>query len=671
MILFLLPALLAAQQPDSLDSLGSGSLTIVRGHRPTANGEFVRDPGALESQAVTDAAGLLQGLPGSHVFTNSRGEVLVSIRGSQERQVAVYQDGAPLALPWDQRIDLSLVPSALVSRVELVRGTPSVLHGPWASGGVVNLATRSRARDSARTTASLQVGTGGKIAADAVANRTSGNHSLLVGAGWISRDAIATSDASDSPELPPATESQPSTQSRTNSDLGSRWAMARAVTRPTPGSEFGLSAQIVDGSKGDPPSGFAGDAARFWRIPLWRILRVAADARLRPASWLGANGSVWATQLHQQIDKYASDNYGLRNGREDGLDQDWGARLVANAYRGQSADASFSVQGDYAEHIQTDLAYNPTGKATAGPELTFRQILASTGLEAGWRPVPRVRLEVGGAWDVRTTLEAGDKPAGSDESALGATTNLEWNPVEGISAFVASGSRTRFASPRELYGEALKTFAPNPDLKPETYRSVEGGITWTRSRIQTRSSVFLRQTLELIDQTRIPDPSAPKKPLRKRINLDRTWARGLEGQIALQAFERLALEADALWLDAWADDTLSRSYSPSGHLTKTPELIAHAGAKVKFPASLTGAVGWEYKGQAWDRHPDPARRELVSLGSSQIWALHLGWSGLGQASMPSLEIGLHLENVFDTPSQPQLGLPDPGRTVTASLRLEI
>ena len=68
------------------------------------------------------------------VRRNSRGEMELSVRGSDSRQAAVLMDGVPLTLGWDHRADPSLVPLGGVERITLVRGLQSLLHGPNVLG---------------------------------------------------------------------------------------------------------------------------------------------------------------------------------------------------------------------------------------------------------------------------------------------------------------------------------------------------------------------------------------------------------------------------------------------------------------------------------------------------------------------------------------------------------
>jgi iron complex outermembrane receptor protein len=66
----------------------------------------------------------------------------VSIRGSTSDDVVVLLDGLPLNSAAGGGVDLSTIPKAWISRIEVVRGAEGASYGSGALGGVVNVVTR-------------------------------------------------------------------------------------------------------------------------------------------------------------------------------------------------------------------------------------------------------------------------------------------------------------------------------------------------------------------------------------------------------------------------------------------------------------------------------------------------------------------------------------------------
>ncbi len=255
----------ALAAPRETDTLGPdiGSLVVIRGHRKAASpGSADLTDSRIQRSDAQAADQAFRQIPGTHVFVNSRGEAVLTMRGAADRQVGVFQDGAPLALPWDQRIDLSMIPMAMMERIEVDRGAPTVLYGPWASGGVINLSSRRLRTPGAESRFSARTGALGLIAADAVHLFASDSLAITSGAGFFSRRGRALSDHGGVSDLPPFGLYQTSSQQRTNTDARSMWTAASVDRSHPDGSIAGLSLAIIEGEKGEAPSGMPGDKAR-------------------------------------------------------------------------------------------------------------------------------------------------------------------------------------------------------------------------------------------------------------------------------------------------------------------------------------------------------------------------------------------------------------------------
>jgi vitamin B12 transporter len=118
----------APESPTVRDPTGQTSVVDISGRRAE-----VLSTGALLSQvpgAVVDSSG---GLGQSES---------ISLRGAPNTGVLVLLDGIPLNGPGDIA-DVSLIPLSILGRAEVLRGSASSRYGPLATGGVVNLVTRT------------------------------------------------------------------------------------------------------------------------------------------------------------------------------------------------------------------------------------------------------------------------------------------------------------------------------------------------------------------------------------------------------------------------------------------------------------------------------------------------------------------------------------------------
>ncbi len=126
----------AADRPDpTLPEIdGPAFVTVVDAQAATARTASVAD--LLEQQAGVH----LRSRGGLGSFTS------VSIRGSEEAEVAVLIDGVPLSRAASGTIDLSQIPVDGLVRVEIWRGTPPLELGAEAIGGAINLVTNKARR---------------------------------------------------------------------------------------------------------------------------------------------------------------------------------------------------------------------------------------------------------------------------------------------------------------------------------------------------------------------------------------------------------------------------------------------------------------------------------------------------------------------------------------------
>ncbi len=96
----------------------------------------------LAFEPADQVANLLRDLPGVYVSdAGQAGQQRLRIRGEEARRMAMLIDGQEFGDHREVGVPL-LIDPAEISRIELVRGPASVLYGPKAMGGVVNIITR-------------------------------------------------------------------------------------------------------------------------------------------------------------------------------------------------------------------------------------------------------------------------------------------------------------------------------------------------------------------------------------------------------------------------------------------------------------------------------------------------------------------------------------------------
>lgn len=607
----------------------------------------------IDAESVADVAQLI---PAAHVQTNSRGETLVYLRAAGERQVAFFFDGALLNIPWDNRVDLSLVPSSVVGGVTVAKGVPSVLWGANVLGGAVNMVSRGLEGEGQFTEATMQLGGAGVGTSDfgylhATHLGKRGPWSYAGSVGYADREGFAVPDDLDEAGL---FYSQSSGRLRTNTFSEGVNGFGRVAYAFSPDARLGVSVLHVNGEKGVAPEGHLDpdvESVRFWRYPEWRMTTAIlnGEAGLGPITRL--RGAVWGSRFDQQIASFTSANYAERDGIQDDDDLTAGGRLILQ-HALAPVTLRLGLNALTSTHRQQETAFED-GQATEDPELTYRQGLYSIGLEGETTPTERLTLTGGVSFDALTTPETGDKPARDAFTDYGLTGGAVYRLVEGWTLHAAAGRKTRFPTLRELFGEALNRFAVNPDLRPESSLLAEVGVRHGGEVLSGEITAFLNRTDDTIDQERLEDGR------RRRINLGGSRVLGVELAGALRPVPRVRLDGHLTVMDVRGYDGDDNTIK----LSEKPEAIGRLAATYNPGRGLNTTLEGVYTGVAYSPTDDGfARLDPALVLNARIGSRSDLWGTTG-------EIILRVDNITDAVVLPQLGLPGPGREFKIGLKI--
>ncbi|MEM1126538.1 MAG: TonB-dependent receptor [Bacteroidota bacterium] len=595
-------------------------------------------------------------IPAAHVQTNSRGETLIYLRGAGERQTALFFDGALLNIPWDNRVDLSLVPSTMVGRITVSTGAGSVLYGPNTSGGVINLVARELDRPSTYVEASLSAGTG--------ALRT-GQVSVLQRRprwGWAGSISTRQLDGQTVPSQATLPFGQDGSL-RTNTDLRQLSGYGR-LTYNQGRWKLGLSGLLVDGAKGIAPEGHldpSSEQVRYWRYPDWQMATLIVNGRYQvPRGFV--QGVVWGSRFRQTIDQYDDAAYRTRTDRQDDEDATVGGRVTwtRTLNQGELLVAAHSLTS---EHTQQERRV-PSDHAAAS--LRYLTQLASLGAEWRYRPQPGRQWTIGLGAEGQWTPVTGDKPRQSPFQAWSGRVELEQDLNTRWTLRGAASHKARFPTLRELYGEALNRFALNPDLRPEDTWTLEAGAQYAAPTVQGRLTAFWARTQGTIDQERVTvtgDQGALEER-RRRINLEGSRTVGLEAHAEWDGWRQWDVRGHATWLLPRALDAEAPRWlveRPFVMSTLTSIYRPLRGVAVRLDGSYVGRT------YALDE-----RSTLTRLPTSWIVATRLSYRYLVQTPrVLALETYLRVDNALNKERLPQLGLPAPGRTWAVGMHLTL
>jgi vitamin B12 transporter len=117
----------------------------------------------IESRQVQSLPALLKTLPGVQITTlGGRGHMSsLFIRGTNSNHSLVLMNGRPIAAMVAGTPDLSQIPLGNIERIEYIRGPRAAVYGADAIGGVINLITKTSAKNGSETHLMGGVGSNG------------------------------------------------------------------------------------------------------------------------------------------------------------------------------------------------------------------------------------------------------------------------------------------------------------------------------------------------------------------------------------------------------------------------------------------------------------------------------------------------------------------------------
>ena len=473
--------------------LGAIEVTALRPRAAAALEEQVAAP-ALRRADRLDYPQALAGVPGLTITNGGgRNEGGLYLRGFDLRQVPLFVDGVPVYVPYDGTVDLRRFTTFGVGRITVAKGFSSLLYGPNALGGAINVRSR-------RPAAPLEV-------SGALGVRDDGAYEdLAVGArraAWYAQASASLLVERDF-RLPAGFDGVPAQPAGDRVNATREDWRAGLTLGLTPGGtdEYALVLGTQQGAKGNPP--YAGtrptERVRYWRWPQWD----KESAYLLTRTALGGStlqGRLYHDRFENTLCAYDDATYTTQDRRSSFTS------YYDDPTYGGSLEWSLPVVAGHAVRAAAHGKHDLHREHDAGtPESRVEDLTLFGSLEDTWRLGGPFTAVAGAGYAHRRSLavdkvvdgELADLPTGSD-AAWNAQLALLWDVGRGtLRGSVAR--RTRFATMKDRYSYKAGSALPNPALDPEAALHVE--LAWAgtpRAGIEARVAVFHSRIADLIE----------------------------------------------------------------------------------------------------------------------------------------------------------------------------
>lgn len=606
--------------------------------------------------------------PFVHVRQNSRGEMELSIRGSDSRQAAVLLDGVPITLGFDHRTDPSLVPITGAQNLVIVRGLSSLLNGPNTLGGTIEVSHDNvfGQLGTGRMWGGLGVDENAAYVVSLGAGRPvedvmGGSLSVRGGFAHRQRDGLALAGGAPDPTAAHGL--------RTNSDLRESDAFGTLRWNGALGRTLGVMVSGFNAERGVPPEEHI-TAPRLWRYPYHSRAIIAlsgsAGSFATPLGWGSFEFGAGYNTGRMKIESFSDRSYRNVTEEELGDERTWTGRALLSHSLPRGARLKSAV-------TMADVRY---AESLPPAEVAdYQQRLWSAGAEVDAPLAPSTVLAGGLVYDIAATAKSGGRLAGQEtfdnigwRAGLTHNVNVDWR------LHASASRRSRFPSLRELYSGALNRFMPNPDLKPETLLGFEAGFTVDRSfdvvpDATMQVNAFRHSLEDAVVRITLPPPDRRFQ----RINRDRIESTGAE-LLAGLAFSKNRDRAVTLTGDAVVqrisifDQTTAGN--PARHAENNPEVRGMIELGVPLPARIRGFANARYTGAQYCLNADTGGEMRLAAKTETNAALEKRFVVSRAGSIRSLRALLSLDNAGNVAIYDQCGLPQPGRTLRVMLTVQ-
>jgi outer membrane receptor protein involved in Fe transport len=566
----------------------------------------------IESLLARDLSEIISYTSGTFVSTGSKSEFRIKIRGFESQRITLLYDGIPVYEPFFNSFDLKTITAEEVSNIKVVKGASSVLYGPNALGGVVNIITRRPDPPSF-----------------ALKTLFDSNSTFSISSSGAVRwknlffSGFASFDQSDGFKWKADAENT----LRENSDYERQNITGKVYFYPGGNSEVLLEAGYFSSEFGIP---YATEhyTPRYWRFKNWDRFQL----NLGGIFPFLKNGNFKLRGYYVRHDNVL-DSY---------LDADLSELQWESAYKNVSSGAFLLGSLPYLSRSELNFSLNFRDDRVriqddVGEEWQdYEHRTFSAGLESYFGLSPKWKLVTG------ASLDHLRKYSGEHKTTLNPIAGIKFNPSDFMDIHATFSQKSRFPSMKSLYS----TSAGNPDLRDERGTSYEVGLRYEK-KFLLAGAVFYNRIRDLINPVRLPDGS------QTNLNVGRAHIIGFE----------LEFQKTLRWLDL----SLSYTFLDGENEDERRSLDLVPGSQLNFVFSLNGEKGIQFT--MWGLGVSASELRIVDK-TVRVPAYFVLNATLSKEFSP-FTVFLKAENLFNTFYVTEPGYPMKGRTISAGVKFNL
>lgn len=620
-------------------------------------------------------------VPGASAnLVGNRNESDVWIRGFDRWRVPLAVDGIPVYLPYDNRVDFSRFTTSDISEIQVTKGFTSVIDGPGAMGGSINLVSRQVTKpfegDARVGTSFDQNGAFNGVTTDVFAGTKQSD--------WYIQGSGSETDQTHwrlSDDYTPGTLENGG--NRDHSGTLDYKINLKAGYTPTATDEYSINIIDQNGNKDTPfaDTKIAPASAKYWTWPDWdkqSVYWLSKTAIDDAGSFVKVR--AYYDRFYNVLDIWDNANFNSMSSTSAEIstydDRAAGGSAEVDKVLFGGADtvrAAFHFRWD--QHNSHELTNANPGQWYAIPWLEDDENTYSVALENVYHPTRAWDVTAGVSYDYRQMLKADDwdslsavkgvvpAPFGylvnyplSDKRAVDPELAVAYHFDDAGVVHASVTERTRFPTLFEMFSSRFGTFTGNPYLQPEKTVNWDTGVADTFGHTRLGADIFYDHMMNAVEAVSVYFPTLGKSTNQYQ-NVGTEDHEGFELEASSQVLETLQLGANYSYL-------MRQILNHVAVATETPRHRIFAYANWQPIEGLSVVPSVDVNGKRW----------LQSAASTSIY-LKGGDAAVANIKVsyditPAMQIEAGVNNLFDTNYEIEDGYHAQGRNLFTNLRVK-
>ena len=571
--------------------------------------------------------------------------------------MGLFFDGVPYNVPWDNRFDLTFLPLDVVGEISVNQNASSVLYGANVLGGAVNINTYERSSNGSNGSLTISGSNSETYSGSGSFDWKKDNFNFTAALSYLdSKGSILPANS------PPELQSQDREAKYITNTQRKRFSLfTRGEWWFGESSKTGLSVNFVTGSKGVAPETHVAPAdARLWRYPDWSRVTVSSNSKFKLNSKLDLTTVFWWDNFGQKIETYSDLSFSKITESQQDRDITLGGR-ASLIYKLNENHSLLGVV-NFSATSHNEIILNASGGQIS--DFDYSQNFLSSGLEYSYR-YEEFSILGGGVFDLSMINKTGafTQYGNTSTSAPGVFASAAWEVSPGWEVFAGVTYRNRFPSLRESFSGALNRFKANPDLKPEKGTLTDFGVKFGRNGLTLKLSGFYNIYSDLISQIRLTAAQDAQRR-RMRINLADATIIGSELVFEYKPSTFIGISGNLTYMDARgkADGVVEDK------LDNKPEVLGGVTIELKPVNRIGISLESEFTGKQVETNPEKPS-DKIEIAGSAVFNLRLSYSLLSAGF--SGDVFFRVNNIFDQYRIYQLGLIEPGRSISVGITIKL